>query len=273
MGNVFISDGSGKFYSLSIENVIRGSEFVDFEKVNSLDGVFLANKFDVDHSRKFTYGGKSKGKNGKDQFNEMELSEDKFEKMQRNRNEEGNLSKKQQKTRESVRKTGEEFEIADLENNIRTYITHNKGGKWEPIKAPNTDVAGKPKKCYIEEGCSLHLHVYSSNGIFPPPYSQETAIGIILAVGNTGKQLERNRPERLSTYLSRDGGMNWQEVMKGSHIYEIGDHGGLIVMAPNLEATRDILYTWNEGKSWHTLEVSKTPIDITNIIIEPNSIS
>lgn len=38
----------------------------------------------------------------------------------------------------------------------------------------------------------------------------------------------------MNTYLSRDGGLTWQEVMKGSYIYELGDHGGLIVMAKNM---------------------------------------
>ena len=47
MGNTYISDGTGKYYSLSISNVIRGVEYVDFEKVNSLEGVYLANKFDI----------------------------------------------------------------------------------------------------------------------------------------------------------------------------------------------------------------------------------
>ena len=47
MGNTYISDGTGKFYSMSVSNVIRGVEYVDFEKVNSLEGVYLANKFDV----------------------------------------------------------------------------------------------------------------------------------------------------------------------------------------------------------------------------------
>ena len=47
MGNTYISDGSGKYYSLSLSNVIRGVEYVDFEKVNSLEGVYLANKYDV----------------------------------------------------------------------------------------------------------------------------------------------------------------------------------------------------------------------------------
>lgn len=157
MGNVYISDGSGKFYSLSIENVIRGTEFVDFEKVNSLDGVFLANKFDVNHSRKMALGGSRNGKSQMDSFDEMELSENRLEKMQRSKNEEGNLNPKQMRTRDSVRKTGEDFEISDLESNVRTYITHNKGGKWDLIKAPAVDLSGKARKCYIEEGCSLHL--------------------------------------------------------------------------------------------------------------------
>jgi len=203
----------------------------------------------------------------------MDISEDRLEKMQRNRNDDSNLNKKQKKTRDSVRKTGDEFEISDLENHIRTYISHNKGGKWELIKAPATDMDGKVKKCYVEEGCSLHLHIYSSNGIFPPPYSQDSAIGVIIGVGNLGKSLERRNPDRMGTYLSRDGGITWAEVRKGSHIYEIGDHGGLIVMAPNLQPTREVYYTFDEGKSWHTLEISQVPIDVTNIIIEPNSIS
>ena len=194
--------------------------------------------------------------------------------MQRNQKEDANsMSQKQRKTRESVRKTGDEFEIKDLESNIKTYITHNKGGKWELIKAPPNDFQGKPRRCYIEEGCSLHLQIYSSNGLFPPPYSQDSAIGIIISVGNVGKYLDRQRIDQQNTYMSRDGGINWYEVRKGSHIYELGDHGGLIVMASNLGQTKEVYFTWNEGKTWHTLEVSKTPIEIFNIIIEPASIS
>jgi hypothetical protein len=45
LGNIYVSDGSGKYYTLSIDAVHRGQELVDFEKVNSLEGVFLANKY------------------------------------------------------------------------------------------------------------------------------------------------------------------------------------------------------------------------------------
>lgn len=44
-------------------------------------------------------------------------------------------------------------------------------------------------------------------------------------------------------------------------------------MAPNLEATTDVLYSWNEGKTWHKQSISTVPLDVTNIIIEPNSVS
>jgi hypothetical protein len=94
-----------------------------------------------------------------------------------------------------------------------------------------------------------------------------------MATGNVGGELERVHVDRINTYLSRDGGLNWDEVMKGPHIYEFGDHGGLIVAAVNNAPTKEVLYTFNEGKHWHSVEISKVPIDITNIIIEPRSIS
>jgi hypothetical protein len=55
MGNVYISDGTGKYYSLSMDNVIRGTEYIDFEKINSLDGVFVTNKYDIAHSHQSAY--------------------------------------------------------------------------------------------------------------------------------------------------------------------------------------------------------------------------
>ena len=50
LGDIYVSDGSGKYYTLSIDEVHRGMELVDFEKVNSLEGVFLANKYQSEGS-------------------------------------------------------------------------------------------------------------------------------------------------------------------------------------------------------------------------------
>lgn len=42
-------------------------------------------------------------------------------------------------------------------------------------------------------------------------------------------------------------------------------------MASDQEATNNISYSWNEGTSWETLEISETPFEISNIIIEPTN--
>lgn len=156
---------------------------------------------------------------------------------------------------------------------MRTFITHNKGGKWELIKAPTEDSKGNKVNCFLEDNCSLNLEIYSSNGLFAPPYSQESSVGIIIGVGNTGYELDKVNSGLVNTYLSRDGGVTWQEVKKGSYIYEIGDHGGLIVMARNHEPTKEIIYSFDEGLNWHTMEIADSPFYVTNIIIEPMSIS
>lgn len=62
--------------------------------------------------------------------------------------------------------------MESFDNKIKTYITHNKGACWELIKAPSSDLKGKETKCFIEDGCSLHLNMYSANDhMFAPPYS------------------------------------------------------------------------------------------------------
>jgi hypothetical protein len=54
-GNVYISGKDGTSFSLSMENVIKG-DAVDFEKVASLDGTYILNKFKSDHDHKSGVG-------------------------------------------------------------------------------------------------------------------------------------------------------------------------------------------------------------------------
>jgi hypothetical protein len=74
-------------------------------------------------------------------------------------------------------------------------------------------------------------------------------------------------------YLSRDGGVNWKTAKEGVYIYEIGDHGGLIVIAKKNVPTDEIEISWDQGDTWQALKVSDEKMLIENIIIEPNSIS
>jgi hypothetical protein len=103
------------------------------------------------------------------------------------------------------------------------------------IRAPEYDMKGKPNSCFTEDGCSLHLNMYTMNyNSVAPPYSQESAVGVVMAVGNIGDKLEFESANRKGTFLSRDGGLVWSEIAKIPLIYEFGDHGGLLVAAPNV---------------------------------------
>jgi len=155
---------------------------------------------------------------------------------------------------------------------VKTVITHNKGGKWEPLRAPSVTSKGTPIDCHIEDDCSLHLEIYSNNGRFAPVYSTDTAIGIVLATGNLGRKLS-SKDDIKNLYISRDGGLTWKSSKPGSYIYEIGDHGALIVTARLDIPVTEIEFSWDEGQSWSTYKISDKPINVENIIIEPNSMS
>lgn len=107
-------------------------------------------------------------------------------------------------------------------------------------------------------------------GNFAPFYSMPNAAGIILGTGNVGQYL---RYEDANTYMSIDGGLTWIEAHKKPYIYEIGDHGGLLVMAPSTKKTKEVIFSWNEGTNWFEFEMAKSRIEVDNIVTAPNSVS
>lgn len=164
---------------------------------------------------------------------------------------------------------GKKSEIIDShKNNIETVISFNRGGSWHRLKAPFRDVEGRKFDC--EGECYLNLHGLSSD--FPPFYSVESAAGLIIGNGNVGASLVHDADET-GVFLSRDGGLNWAEIMKGPHIYELGDHGGLIVVGDVHKPTSIIKYSWDEGSNWQEHTISDDKINIENIVTEPNGIS
>jgi hypothetical protein len=235
-GHIYTSDIKGLKYSLSLRYNVRSADGrSDFLKIHAMEGLFIANSIDKDYMKEA----------------EQEMEEEIME-----NNEMGATG--EQKTKK----------IDQYKNHIKSLITFNKGGSWYRLKAPARDNEGKKYEC--EKNCHLNLHALS--GEFPPFYSVESATGIIIGNGNVGKYLSHDASD-ISTFLSRDGGVSWFEIRKGSHIYEIGDHGALIVIADDQNPTDKVLYTWDEGLTWHELQISNEKMMVKNIIIDPNSIS
>ena len=91
------------------------------------------------------------------------------------------------------------------------------------------------------------------------------APGIIMAVGNMGAHLDL-AADQLCTWLSRDGGLSWEDVFDGTGVYEFGDHGGLLIIAPHrgqFPAT-EVRFSIDEGACWHNVPLAEA-IDVENI--------
>ncbi|KAK1940266.1 putative sortilin [Babesia divergens] len=236
VGNIYISDASGLRYSLSLPNNIRSaSGECEFDKVYSLEGVYIANFRDdsggiLNPTNKF----KTHMDGTTSQLNEK-------------------------RSRHVAHKK--------IEPNIRSVVSFNKGAEWHYLQPPRLDSEGKPYDC--EEGkCFLHLHGITQYKNFAPFYSVENATGLVLATGNVGDRL-RFDPSQVNTFLSRDGGLTWIEAHKGAFIYEFGDYGGLIVMAEDQRKTKEVVFSWNEGASWFDFNLTKHELSVNNVVIEP----
>lgn len=44
-GNVYISDEKGRYFTLSVANVVKKNGKIDFQKVSSLPGTFVVNRY------------------------------------------------------------------------------------------------------------------------------------------------------------------------------------------------------------------------------------
>lgn len=267
-GNVYMSDATGKGFSLTLSRVPLGSNgYADIEEVNSIEGVIIANRYAATPKA---------NQKPEDLLNEG----GKLKKLKNQAAESAKLSNLRKRGKSggdtiddtnpvNRRTMTNEQSKKSQEIPIKTYISMNRGGNWILLQAPDKTAKGKSIKCNVSKGCSLHLHSYSSP-MYPVPYSHNNAVGLIMGVGNLGTKLKYDM-EETNTYLSRDGGLTWLEIMNGPHILEFGDHGAIIVMAPIFKPTNSILYSWNEGISWTEYKISKAPLNIDAIEVEPQS--
>lgn len=138
---------------------------------------------------------------------------------------------------------------------LKSMITHNDGAEWALIPPPEEDALGNPYPCVKEENkatdkCSLHLHSYTERTDKGATFSSSNAPGMMLAVGNVGEFLTRKEDESTDTFITRDAGLTWTSVKKGSYMWEYGDQGSVIVIVEESTPTRKLFYTLDEGQHW-----------------------
>ncbi|KAJ7762850.1 vacuolar protein sorting/targeting protein 10 [Mycena maculata] len=146
---------------------------------------------------------------------------------------------------------------------LQTRITHNDGGTWKPLTPPAIDSLGNKYECQTVS-CALHIHGYTERPDSRKIFSRYSISGVIIAVGNVGETLAPY--DESDTFLSRDGGLTWEEVHKDAHLWEFGDSGSILVMANDEEPIDHVLFSTDEGLNWHEYQFSQHNMRIWSIV-------
>ncbi|XP_077205781.1 VPS10 domain-containing receptor SorCS1-like isoform X3 [Paroedura picta] len=155
-----------------------------------------------------------------------------------------------------------------IDNQVKTFITYNKGRDWHLLQAPDTDLRGNPVHCLLPY-CSLHLHLkvsenpYTSGNIA----SRDTAPGIIVASGNIGTELSDND---ISMFVSSDAGNTWRQIFEEEHSVLYLDQGGVLVAMKHTSLPiRHLWLSFDEGRSWSKYSFTSIPLFVDGVLGEP----
>uniref|UniRef100_A0A3B4FAF9 VPS10 domain-containing receptor SorCS1-like n=1 Tax=Pundamilia nyererei TaxID=303518 RepID=A0A3B4FAF9_9CICH len=155
-----------------------------------------------------------------------------------------------------------------VENQVKTYITYNKGRDWRLLQAPATDLQGN--KVYCEQPyCSLHLHLHVSEN----PYtsgnivSKDSAPGIIIASGVVGPELTN---ANVSIFITSDAGNTWREVFQEEYsVFFLNQGGSLVAIRHTPLPIRHIWLSFDEGRNWDKYSFTSSPLYVDGVLGEP----
>uniref|UniRef100_A0A665XCD1 Sortilin related VPS10 domain containing receptor 3b n=1 Tax=Echeneis naucrates TaxID=173247 RepID=A0A665XCD1_ECHNA len=157
-----------------------------------------------------------------------------------------------------------------VDNQIKTFMTYNKGQTWALLPPPATDVAGNNHHCILPF-CSLHLHLEMlENPYTSGPITSKTSVpGVIVGTGNVGTELSSTN---LGMFITSDAGNSWRQIFDEEHNIWFLDNGGALLAV--LHAASPIRHLWislDEGKKWDRHSFSLAPLYVDGVLMEPES--
>lgn len=145
-----------------------------------------------------------------------------------------------------------------LEKTI-SQISIDNGLTWEKLRLVNDNT------CKIEDGCSLHLLAYDTiedKG----KYVTGPSPGILMGFGNSGENVHSFK--KTNTYISRDGGLNWEFLFAGPGIHAFGDQGNVIVYIPftgrGNKQIDTMRFSLDQGRTWSNFKLPSScyPVEL-----------
>ncbi|EMR89105.1 putative vacuolar protein sorting targeting protein pep1 protein [Botrytis cinerea BcDW1] len=152
---------------------------------------------------------------------------------------------------------------------LKTMITHNDGAEWAGLKPPAQGPDGKKWGCSGPiEKCSLNIHGYTERSDKTHTFSSQSAIGLMMGVGNVGEFLTDYKDA--DTFMTTDGGINWKWVKKGAYMWEFGDQGSIIVIVKEHASVNEVHYSLNEGDTWIPYKFSDAEMKVEDLTTVPS---
>jgi hypothetical protein len=138
-----------------------------------------------------------------------------------------------------------------MNKKIKTKITHDDGASWTYLPCPEKDLDNKPTSCDPKDLSkrSLHLHGYTERRDPRDTFSSPSAVGLLIGVGNVGTYLGLYNEGH--TFLTKDAGVTWKQIQKGTYLWEYGDQGSIIVLVARDTPTSKVIYSIDDGDSWN----------------------
>merc|ERR1719192_1636370 len=78
--------------------------------------------------------------------------------------------------------------------------------------------------------------------------------------------------QKNNVFVSADAGLSWHQILKGSHYFNMGDHGGILVATKYYKTdgpTNELLYSTDEGINWKNLTFYEKPLKVYGLLTEP----
>ncbi|KAI9102556.1 hypothetical protein DFS34DRAFT_398456 [Phlyctochytrium arcticum] len=159
----------------------------------------------------------------------------------------------------------------DQTKKLRSKITYNNGAEWSLISPPREDSRKNKYSCSGGlDKCSLNIHSYTSREDVRDQFSAEAAVGMMMAVGSIGDHLDRYIES--DTFLTRDAGQSWTEVVKDAHRWEFGNNGGILILVNDEEPTSKFLYSVDMGATFQSHDFGAElggPVKVSYMFSEP----
>ena len=162
--------------------------------------------------------------------------------------------------------------VLDANNALRTKITWNRGGSWQDVNSQAgidglVDESATPFVLYGD----FHS---SSSGSHLGVYSEQSAPGMVLAVGSYGVQFVSYISGSVTTgdvYYSRNGGKSFTQILTGLHFCRVLDEGGVIICLPGSDAGTNVFkYSLDSGVTWFTETFYDHPVTVLWVTSDPN---